>query len=100
MTIWKAIGTTLIEEVNIFDQEAEERYHDLGREQHYYQSGSELRHNGLQRKMKGSQVIQKVSKILKEYGFYIFTQTLCIHYILKYKSLHKVLHFYVMSFLF
>lgn len=44
--------------------------------------------------------MQKVSKILKDYGFYIFTQNLRIHYILKYKSLHKVLHFYVVSFLF
>lgn len=63
MTIWKAIGTTLIEEVNIFDQQAEERNHDLGKEELYYQSGPESRHNGLQRKMKESQVIQKLNKI-------------------------------------
>lgn len=66
MAIGKAIGTALIEEVNVFDQEAEERYHNLGREQHYCQSGPESRHNGLQRKIKGSQVIQKASTIHKD----------------------------------
>lgn len=66
MTIWKTIGTTLIEEVNIFDQEAEERYHNLRKEQHYSQSGPESKHNALQRKIKGSQVVQKVSKIPKD----------------------------------
>ena len=66
MTIWKTIGTTLIEEVNIFDQEAEERYYDLRKEQNYFQSGPESKHNALQRKIKGSQVVQKVSKIPKD----------------------------------
>jgi len=41
MTVWKTIGTALIEEVNIFDQEAEERYHNLRKEQNYSQSGAD-----------------------------------------------------------
>lgn len=41
MTIWKTIGTTLVEEVNIFDQEAEEWYHDLRKEQNYSQTGAD-----------------------------------------------------------
>lgn len=52
MTIWKTTGTTLIEEVNIFDQEAEERYHNLRKEQHYSQSSPESKYNALQRKIK------------------------------------------------
>lgn len=52
MAIGKAIGTALIEEVNVFDQEAEERYHDLGREQHYCQSGPESRHMVYSEKLK------------------------------------------------
>lgn len=41
MTVWKTIGTALIKEVNIFDQEAEERYHNLRKEQNYSQSGAD-----------------------------------------------------------
>lgn len=41
MTVWKTIGTAFIEEVNIFDQEAEERYHNLRKEQNYSQSGAD-----------------------------------------------------------
>lgn len=41
MTVWKTIGTALIEEVNILDQEAEEWYHNLRKEQNYSQSGAD-----------------------------------------------------------
>lgn len=47
VTIWKTIGTALIEEVNIFDQEAEERYHDLRKEQEYSESGTESKYTAL-----------------------------------------------------
>lgn len=63
MTVWKTIGTTLIEEVNVFDQEAEERYHDLRKEQNYSQSGADWKYTALQRAFKRSQVVQKLSKI-------------------------------------
>lgn len=66
MTIWKTIGTTLIEEVNIFDQEAEERYYNLKKEQNYSQSGPESKHKCSTEKNKRKSGVQKVSKIPKD----------------------------------